>query len=117
MSTVMLSFKQWQKRDANLVSALADFADQQNLSVLIVMLASQTPDFKRELILYCQHKEQYKQLIHHFGVCDLSLTVIDEGQKMTDRGGFVGTYKQGNTRMSRKKLQPHVDAFLKSGLH
>ncbi|MEN8258061.1 MAG: DHHA2 domain-containing protein [Thermodesulfobacteriota bacterium] len=112
MSTVLLSLADWQQREAELVKAIAQFALKKELSVLIVMLASQSPDFQREVILFCREKGLHDKLAAHLGKQELDLCSITEGQEVGGERGLVSLYSQGNVLMSRKKLQPIVHCFL-----
>lgn len=111
MSTVLVSLKRWQERDRQLCSTIASFACQKNVAILIVMLVSQVEDFRRELIVYCRNKDMYAALESYLSAQGLDLSAVQDAESIPGRAGLIGMYRQGNVAMSRKKLQPLVQAF------
>ncbi len=116
MSTVLVSLSRWQQREAELGSVIAQFALRKKLSILIVMMASHGPDFQRELILFCRHREIHLKLEAYLRGQGLDLSTVQGVETMVDGGGFMGMYRQGNVLISRKKLQPLVHSFLSGPL-
>ncbi|MBU1641070.1 MAG: DHH family phosphoesterase [Proteobacteria bacterium] len=114
ISTVLLALASWQQRETDLASVIAHFATHKKVPVFIVMMASHTPDFKRELILFCQHKELHTGLISYLDNQDLHLVATHKTLETTDHSGFLTMYNQGNVAISRKRLQPLVHTYLSS---
>ncbi len=116
MSTVLLSLSSWQQREPELFSAISQFANRKKLTVLIVMMASHDPDFHRELILFCKDKELLARLATNLDSQGLRLSPLQQAEAVAGGSGFVSVYGQGNTSMSRKKLQPLLHSYL-GGTH
>lgn len=110
ISTVLLSLASWQQREVGLSEAVAQFAQDKDLEVFVVMLASQEVQFKREIIIFCRQTEIQASLEIFLENKGLDLTVI-EGDAVLE-GGLVRIYSQGNISISRKKLQPLIQSFL-----
>lgn len=116
MSTVLLSSAAWKEQESKLGEILAQFAARKNVHLLIVMLVSQKPVFKRELILFCQDEKLQKGLATYLSNQGLDLSALPEGGKEADRKNVLRLYRQGDPSISRKRLQPLVHSFLISGL-
>lgn len=114
MSTVPLSLDQWLQQETDLTSALARFARQKGLTLLIVMLVSYEPDFQRELIIFCRHQELLIHLMSFLEQQGLRLSIPQRSTAVAERDGYLGFYRQDNVSISRKKLQPLIHRFLAS---
>jgi exopolyphosphatase len=114
MSTVLLSLDQWRQQETDLTAALARFARQKGLAILMVMLVSYEPDFQRELIILCRDKKLLINLVTFLEQQGLRLSVHQGSTAIVDRDGYLGFYRQGTVSISRKKLQPLVHRFLAS---
>ncbi len=116
MSTVLRSLTDWQHLEADLVDTVAKFALKKELTFLIVMLASQSPDFQREIIIFCQEIGLHEKLTAYLDTQQLDLSCISGPEKVVGERGYVSFYSQGNVSISRKKLQPLVHSYLASAL-
>jgi exopolyphosphatase len=114
ISTVLLSLESLAKQEAELALVVAHFAVSKKVPVFIVMTASHTPYFKRELILFCQNKALHTGLATYLDNQDLHLAATQKALEIADQSGFLTMYNQGNAAISRKKLQPLIHTYLSS---
>lgn len=110
MSSVLLSFADWAKKDPKLTDGLAKYSAERGLSLLFAMNAYTDPDFKRELAVYAAKPELRKRAVDFLVSKDLQLAPLkDKAPAATENVVF---FSQGNGSYSRKKLQPLLQDFL-----
>ncbi len=110
ISSVLLSFADWLKKDSTLSQSLARYAESGNLDLLLAMNAYTAPEFTRELGVYCPDSELRAKLLDHLEQCGLELTPITAETP----DGSTALFAQGNLGISRKKLQPMLAEFFAS---
>lgn len=115
IASVPLLLNQWQQVEPDLAAAIAGHARHHDLPLLLVMLNGNRRHFQRQLIIYCQDDRLLNELIDFLEGQDLRLTALGTRQAVPD-AGLVAMFDQGNSAMSRKKLQPLLHDFLKKRL-
>ncbi len=109
ISSARLSIKQWGALDSNLSSGFVRFVETRNLDILLSMNSFADPCFARDLIVYTKTKEAHDLLCHRLRELPLELIPVEAARQLPEGKGFLSFYHQGNSRMSRKKLQPLLD--------
>lgn len=113
IGSALLPISQWKEMDKDLFSGFADFAAARNLDVLLSMNAFASPDFSRDLVVYCTTKEVHDALVVHLQNNALDLTPHEYAGEQQEGNGFMSFYHQGNLGISRKKLQPVLAEYYK----
>lgn len=106
ISSMRLSIEEWEAMDADLCLGFVHFAAARKLDVLLSMNSFSAPHFARELIVYSKTKVTHDSLCHHLQTLSLELAPYDFTGQPQEGKGFVSCYHQGNSSVSRKKLQP-----------
>ncbi len=113
IASVHLSVRQWQVMDSDLETAFSEFAANRKLDLLIAMNSHNSPDFNRELIVFWQTDDGQMKLFKYLQDNRLALTPLTRvNQKQLNDAGIT-LYSQGNSAISRKKLQPLLEKFFK----
>lgn len=110
MSSVLLSIADWKKKDKGLAKALAAYASERKLQVLVVMNAYTEPRFTRELVVYSADAGLFSKLSAWLAASDLGLAAVP-GPADAPASAY-GWYAQANESYSRKKLQPPLQDAL-----
>ncbi len=113
IGSALLPVKDWSEMDANLAAGFAEFAQSRKLDLLLSMNAYTSPDFHRDLVVFCASEEGHNKLVHFLKDNDLNLTLLSFLGQQQAANGFIGFYSQGNLGISRKKLQPLLVDFFK----
>ncbi len=111
IGSALLPVTQWLEMDSNLLFSFAGYANKKQLDILLSMNAYTTPDFNRDLIIYCTTKKKHDALVDFLQKKDLELTTIDFSGKHQEGDAVISFYRQGNLGISRKKLQPLLADF------
>jgi len=111
IASVHLSIRQWQKKDSELVAAFSEYAANRKLDLLVVMTSSNSPEFHRQLIIVWQTVDGQGKLFDYLQDNDLALTPLVCIDQKQPNNGSISFYRQGNLRISRKKLQPLLEKF------
>ena len=111
ISSTRLSIKQWEEMDRDLFAGFLRYAATRNLDVLLSMNAFAYPEFSRDLIVYSTTKEFHDALCGHLQKLSLDLVSYDFTGQLQEDKGFISFYHQGNSGVSRKKLQPLLAAY------
>lgn len=114
IGSVLLSVMDWLKLDPNLCGDIALFARARNLDVLFAMNGFADPDFRRELVVFCATRNDPAGLIDFLQKSGLDLTPLPYPEKIQGVHGFMGFYNQGNSEISRKKLQPLLASYYRT---
>lgn len=110
MSTVLTSLENWASKDPDLAVGMDAFRQSKELACLIAMTAySDAGGFRRELAVNVPDPTLGTALKHMLMASDLDLTPINPPGSADS--GQVAFFSQGNTAISRKKLQPLLDHF------
>ncbi|GAB1482466.1 DHH family phosphoesterase [Treponema sp.] len=111
MSSALLPFADWFKKDAQIEAAFTAFAAAQKLDVLIVMGAYTAPEFTREMAVYSTNAGLRSRLVLFMNESGLALSPLHADGLPS---GNTEYFSQGDLSQSRKKLQPLLSAFLQN---
>jgi len=113
IASALLPINQWAEMDSNLAAGFGKFTQGRNLNILLSMNAFTNPDFKRDLVIFCASEEEHDKLFAYLQTNGLDLKPVElTGQNQSDTG-FIAYYQQGNLGISRKKLHPLMDQYLR----
>ncbi len=113
IASVHLSIRQWQVMDSDLVAAFSEFAANRKLDLLVAMNFHNSPVFNRELIVFWQIDDGQIKLFKYLQDNSLALTPLTSVDQKQTNNGVITFYNQGNSAISRKKLQPLLENFFK----
>ncbi len=111
MSTVLTSLEDWIAKDPGLVTGLDAFVRSRGLDCLLAMMAytDGSGAFRRELAVYASDRVLAAELTAMLATSALGLNRIrPAGMTDSEKAMF---FTQGNTSMSRKRLQPLLHLF------
>ena len=105
MSSVPVSLTEWMEGTDSLDIKFTEFLRQQQLTVLTVLSAYyQDHQFSRQLSMTTLRADLLDAAAEHLHRKGADLTLLD-------RSGNTAVYSQGNTRFSRKIIQPLLSEF------
>jgi len=111
IASVLLSVQQWDKKDHHLCQKFASYTKNRNLDVLLAMNGYTNPDFSRDLVVFCRDTAAHDELVTFLKQQDLELREMEMKSQKSCPFGKMTFYSQGNSEISRKKLQPMLDCF------
>lgn len=112
IAAVFLSFSKWVEMDSDLETEFDQFVKCRKLDLLVLMIVSNSQNCQRERIVFWDTEEGQDLLFYYIQENGLELTPLNT-QELELRGdGVMRIYKQGNVRISRKRLQPLLDSFV-----
>ena len=113
IASVPLPISSWRANDPEFVRAFVGFAKKHNLALLVAMNAFLAPDFQRNLIIFSTTDKILLDLEKELQEKDLQLTAFPATTKQPGIGK-ISFFKQGNIKISRKKLHPLLANHFKS---
>ncbi len=106
ISSVPISVGDWLAKDDDLEGGFRDYAESRKLDVLLTMHFYEDTEFRRELGVFSQEQASSERRIGAMVASDLQLEPIAPTGQQVDESGHLSFFKQQNTKISRKKLQP-----------
>ncbi|MGD9824006.1 DHHA2 domain-containing protein [Desulfobacter sp.] len=108
VASVPLALEQWMKRDMGLANGIETYAKEMQADILMTMNTQRIPEFSRGIAVFCKSPLLFTT-ISAMLASNLDLEIIPPPQGF-DCGG-VHFFRQGNLRLSRKKLEPMLDKY------
>ncbi len=114
IASVHVSIRQWQVMESDLAAAFAAFAASRKLDLLLAMNSCNNPVFYRELIVFWETEDGQRELFKYLQDNRLVLTPIVCLDQKQQNKGMITCYRQGNSGVSRKKIQPLLENFFQN---
>lgn len=108
VASVPLALEQWMERDMGLASGIETYAREMQADILMTMNTQRIPEFSRGIAVFCK-SPVLLTTISAMLASNLDLEIISPPQGFDC--GDVHFFRQGNLRLSRKKLEPMLDRY------
>lgn len=108
ISSVPISVKNWTAKDDNVRNGFLEYAKSKKLDLLLTMHFYEDPTFRRELGIFSENQALSEKTASALASTDLQLEPIPSSSQREGKSGQIFFFKQLNTRISRKKLQPRL---------
>lgn len=110
MSSALLPFADWFKKDKGIEESFRDYAKSRNLNALVIMAAYTAPEFTREMAVHAADAGLRKRLVDFMNQAGLGLAPLQAASGLP--AGDTEYFSQADLSQSRKKLQPLLSDFL-----
>ena len=114
IASALLPLAQWGEKDRKLCLGFETYAHGRNLDLLFSMNAYTDKGFCREIAIYCKDKGFHEPLIELLQRKQLDLTPICLANQSPCLEGNISFHRQGNRKISRKKLAPLLADYFHS---
>ncbi|WP_020586627.1 DHHA2 domain-containing protein [Desulfobacter curvatus] len=108
VASVPLALEQWMVRDMDLAKGIETYAGEVQADILMTMNTQRTPEFSRGISVFCKSPVLFTTILAML-TFNLDLELVPPPQGFNC--GKVHFYRQGNLKLSRKKLEPILDQY------
>ena len=109
ISSVPISVRDWFGKDPNLGEGFLGYADAKKVDLLLTMHFYEDPEFRRELGIFSKNQALREKTTSALTNTDLQLEPMAPSAQPGGKDTQVFFFKQLNTKIARKNLQPILD--------
>ena len=112
IASALLPLSQWGEKDGTVAPGFESWTQRRNLDVLFSMNAYTTPEFNRDLAIYCKDADRHDAVLAFLQEQGLELSPVEMPTGLKPcLEGKISFHGQANLGISRKKLAPLLDQF------
>ena len=116
ISSVPISVRDWFGKDPNLGEGFLGYADLKKVDLLLTMHFYEDPEFRRELGIFSKNQTLIEKATSALASTDLKLEPMTPSAQPGGKDTQVFFFKQLNTKIARKNLQPILNKILINNL-